>query len=131
MFKNIAILALPVILFAGCRSAEDSPAATADQPEKITLTINVQQAPAPEKPAVKRPVAPEKPHRKAQVKKTSAPAASRQRSVKEEIPRGSIDGDLNNVEQKYLRDVRRRQQQQKRENERRVFGGFSPGELFR
>ena len=36
-----------------------------------------------------------------------------------------------NTVEKYLRDVRRRQQQQKRENERRVFGGFSPGELFR
>ena len=56
-----------------------------------------------------------------------------QRKKPEIVPSavGIIDGELNGVEQSYLREVRTRREQQVRASEQQVFGSFSPGNIFK
>ena len=137
MLKNFTVLLGLPLLFTGCSSSEKHYPHHDGKPEKISLTINVNQAPAEHKvrqdKAVKKQPPANTPRKNisSQRKYNAAGRAADKRRQQSNIPRGSIDGDLNSVEQQHLREIRRRNQQQKMENEKRVFGGFSAGELFK
>lgn len=133
MLKNITAVLVLTLICVGCRSNERVHSRAVKQPDKVILNVNIEQTTA-EKKSVRREEP--KKHKRSSAapsrKKAPAPApASRHRPAQEKVPRSSFENDLNKVEQQHLQEIRRRNRQQQMENEKRVFGGFSAGKLFK
>jgi len=105
--------------------------------QKVTVSMDISEAlPSPAAPKEKRS------YRKKQ--KNNQRTTGRERNASQNRPQTrqvqdnrdrrpapqGFDRELNSVEQRYLQEVRMRNQQQKRDNERKVFGGFTDG-LFK
>ena len=131
MLKNIAVVLVLTLVCAGCQSREKKDVCIEKQPDKITLNINIEQTTAGKTVVPSKAPQAAKRLSASNTRKKTAPPAVRRRPVQETVPRGSIESDLNSVEQQHLREIRRRNKQTKMENEKRVFGGFSAGELFK
>jgi hypothetical protein len=135
MLKNITAVLVLTLICVGCRSNERVHSRAVKQPDKVILNVNIEQTTAG-KNSVRREEP--KTHKRSSAapsrKKAPAPApapASRHRPAQEIVPRSSFENDLNKVEQQHLQEIRRRNRQQQMENEKRVFGGFSAGKLFK
>ena len=133
MLKNIAAVLVLTLICAGCRSNHRKDAHVEKQPGKIILNVNIEHKQSTVEKSVVPPKAPAAAKRStaSNARKKAVPAAVKNRPVQEKVPRGSIESDLNSVEQQHLREIRRRNQKNQMENEKRVFGGFSAGELFK
>ena len=133
MLKNITAVLVLTLICVGCRSNERVHSRAVKQPDKVILNVNIEQTTAG-KNSVRREE-PKKHKRSSAVpsrKKAPAPApAVKRRPAQEIVPRSSFENDLNKVEQQHLQEIRRRNRQQQMENEKRVFGGFSAGKLFK
>ena len=149
MNKLFILLLIGAVFAAGCRrySHDELPEVEPLPGEKgyrMKLKVNIDEnspkkktaAKSPdkktEKPAAKKPRRPDQmilsPKTQKNLEKKQA-----QRKKQEIVPSavGIIDGELNSVEQSYLREVRTRREQQVRTSEQQVFGSFSPGNLFK
>ena len=134
MLKNIFFYIAMILLAAcgGCRTESPVPEVT-PLPEghgkvRITLDVNINDAaevPArAAKKSVPEPAVPGKhvpAYRKKTAEKTSAPA-----KVQEPPPAGTLDVELNSVEQQYVQQVRQRNRQMRRKNQKEVFGSWMP-----
>ncbi len=150
MDRFIVLLLVCMVFAGGCRryNPDELPEVEplpGEQPARIKLNVNIddnssaQQKSTPKKKQSK----PEKKNKQAAIKpgqailspNTRHKMEKRQprRRSREIVPTsvGIIDGELNSVEQSYLREVRARREQQVRTSEQQVFGSFSPGNIFK
>ena len=136
MFRYLWIALVVLMVVPGCRSRSQN-----ESPETLTLTLDVEEASAEAVPA---PVKSRKatPAPRLQVNNTAAEETRRvegsqrkptpERRVFSSMPysSGQMDSELGDIEQNYVNSIRQRHNQQVKENESRVFGGFTPASLF-
>ena len=149
--NKLLILLLSIVVFvaAGCRryNPDELPEVEplpGEKDPRIKINVNIDENSAKKKTAVKGKekkqeiqAAPKRRRSggvilspKAQKNAKKKQAARKKREI---VPSavGIIDGELNSVEQSYLREVRARREQQLKASEQQVFGSFSPGNIFK
>ena len=136
MLRYLWLALIVLLVLPACRSrSQDVP------PEKLSLTLDVQEVSPETTPAtlnhpkqnhIPRPRAnsavapesrkPDEPRRKQ--------SSDRRRLSSMPYSSGKMDSELNDIEQGYIDSIRQQHNQQVKDSERRVFGGFSPSNLF-
>lgn len=137
---SLQIMALILLLSAGCRSKEhdDLPEVKPLPQENVKISMQLDISDNRPAPAVKT-IAPEQaavpavPAKKAAVKKTrkaekkSVPV---RRRTAVPPPAGAIDSELNSVEKRYVQSVRERNRSAASASEAQVFGAFQMKNIF-
>lgn len=144
MIQKIFFMLFAAAVFTGCTTTEEHrehrgrrsghPA----HEQKVTVSMDIAEAvPAPVPPKENRSYKknqknnqrPPVRERKSSQNRPQTRQVQDNRDRRPTAPQG-FDRELNSVEQQHLQEVRRRNQQQKLDNERKVFGGFTDG-LFK
>ena len=132
MKKFLILILIMGMAAGGCRSREKNKCGDALPEEKIKLSVNVEEAvPTPE--AGKKPIKKRTARVAPAANTKQLPAAAKNAGKPAEVTSvdGDWDGSLNDVEQSYIREIKKRNQQQVKTNESRVFGSFSSTDLFK
>ncbi len=134
MSKNIFFYSA-MILFAacaGCRTEPPVPEVT-PLPEdhgkvRITLDVNISDtAEVPAQAAKKSAPEPAAPGKRVSApRKKTAGKAPAPAKIQVPPPAGALDVELNSVEQQYVQQVRERNRQMRRKNQKDVFGSWMP-----
>ncbi len=127
MMRRLLLAGWVVLMATGCGHwGDDVPPPRPKPlppPEKVTIQLEAAE-PAPPPAQTPRPPAVPPPRK---------PVPAKSRPVNINPPRDTrptgLEGELNDVERAYIRDIKDRNARTEQANEDRVFGGFKPGAL--